>query len=209
MKLERYLVDYSSAVLADRKVGNLFLYPPDEHFKTQFQHCARKLKQLGIAMTQFEARRGCLIYVYRPERLEAVLADARCRRCLKQRGYELSSLESLLNGFRLRLKQAHFPHEIGFILGYPIPDVLSFLADRGKNPALTGYWQVYHDVEQAQARFKELQRCSQRFRQCYASGMSLEEIIACEYQPQACSMRTLCGDCTDSRIHPGNNRKLT
>ena len=175
MILERYIVDYSAAVLADRKVGNLFLFPSTENFHEEFTHCEKKLCPFGVAMTQFKVKSGRLIYVYRPDRLAEVLSKPDCRRCLRARGYQLSSLEAVIDGFRDRITQADFPHEIGFLLGYPIPDVLTFLSDLGKNPVLTGYWQVYHDADEAKQTFLELNQCYTQYKQRYDQGIPLEE----------------------------------
>lgn len=177
MILERYIVDYSAAVLADRKVGNLFLFPSTENFHEEFTHCEKKLCPFGVAMTQFKVKSGRLIYVYRPDRLAEVLSKPDCRRCLRARGYQLSSLEAVIDGFRDRITQADFPHEIGFLLGYPIPDVLTFLSDLGKNPVLTGYWQVYHDADEAKQTFLELNQCYTQYKQRYDQGVPLEELV--------------------------------
>lgn len=177
MVLERYIVDYSAAVLADRKVGNLFLFPQTENFQAEFNQCAQRLCPFGVAITEFKVKSGRLIYVYRPERLQEVLDRPECRQCLQSRGYRLSSLEAVLEGFRERIQGVSFPHEIGFILGYPIPDVLSFLNDLGKNPVLTGYWQVYHDEDEARQTFLELTQCYTRYKELYQSGTPLEDLV--------------------------------
>ena len=177
MVLERYIVDYSAAVLADRKVGNLFLFPQTDNFYEEFIDCAERLCPFGVAITQFKVKTGRLIYVYRPDRLQEVLSRPECRQCLTSRGYQLSSLDELLEGFRDRIQQVDFPHEIGFILGYPTHDVLTFLNDVGKNPLITGYWQVYHDADNARQTFSELSECFARYKRLYNTGTPLEELV--------------------------------
>lgn len=177
MVLERYIVNYSAAVLANRKAGNLFLFPsPGEQFDSEFHHCQARLCPFGISMMSIAVKTGTLVYVFRPDRIEEVLAREECRRCLKKRGYQVSSIESLLQGFREKIQSSDFPHEIGFILGYPSRDVLSYLEDMGRNPLLTGYWQVYHDVETAKQTFAEISQCSANYKLLYANGTPLEEL---------------------------------
>ena len=177
MVLERFIVDYSAAVLANRKVGNLFLYPnPNERFEEEFLHCERRLCPFGISMMGIKVKTGILVYVFRPDRLEEVLKRSECRTCLTKRGYQVTSVEALLEGFRQKIQQSEFPHEIGFILGYPTRDVLSYLEDMGRNPLLTGYWQVYHDVEEARKTFRELSQCYANYKTLYADGTPLEEL---------------------------------
>ena len=48
-----------------------------------------------------------------------------------------------------------FPHEIGIFLGYPLWDVEGFIANKGQNYKLCGYWKVYEDVSGAIDRFRE------------------------------------------------------
>lgn len=177
MVLERYIVDYSAAVLANRKVGNLFLYPSeDERFSHEFRLCRERLCPFGISMMEIKVKTGTLVYVFRPERLQEVLDRPECRQCLRKRGYQVSSLEALLAGFREKIQSSDFPHEIGFILGYPSQDVLSYLEDMGRNPLLTGFWQVYHDVEGAKKTFTELSQCYADYKQLYEKGTPFEEM---------------------------------
>lgn len=45
------------------------------------------------------------------------------------------------------------PHEVGIFLGYPLEDVLGFIANGGKNCLTCGYWKVYADPEAKQILF--------------------------------------------------------
>lgn len=46
------------------------------------------------------------------------------------------------------------PHEVGIFLGYPLEDVLGFIANGGKNCLTCGYWKVYANVEEKQNIFE-------------------------------------------------------
>ncbi len=45
------------------------------------------------------------------------------------------------------------PNEVGLFLGYPLEDVLGFIANDGKNCLTCGYWKVYADPEAKQILF--------------------------------------------------------
>lgn len=177
MPLERYIVDYSAAVLANRKAGNLFLYTEaNPSYAEEFFSCQERLCPFGISMMDIEVKTGKLVYVFRRERLEEVLSKQKCRQCLKNRGYNLDSVEALLDSFKQKIQKEPFPHEIGFILGYPVEDVITYLDDLGKNPLLTGYWQVYHRVEDARRTFHELNECNSVYKALYDKGTPFEKL---------------------------------
>ena len=57
MVLERFIVDYSAAVLANRKVGNLFLYPnPNESFEEAYRKFKKQVDR-NLVVTEVRARR--------------------------------------------------------------------------------------------------------------------------------------------------------
>lgn len=41
-----------------------------------------------------------------------------------------------------------FPHEIGAFLEYPVEDVKGFLENKGEKFLYSGYWKVYHNVDE-------------------------------------------------------------
>ena len=47
-----------------------------------------------------------------------------------------------------------FPHEIGAFLEYPIEDVRGFLKNKGENYLYSGYWKVYHNVNNTKKLFE-------------------------------------------------------
>ena len=48
-----------------------------------------------------------------------------------------------------------FPHELGYILEYPLHDVEMFIKNQGQNSLMTGYWKVYDNLEKAKETFKK------------------------------------------------------
>ena len=47
--------------------------------------------------------------------------------------------------------RAEFPHELGYILEYPLRDVEMYIKNQGQNSLMTGYWKVYDNLEKANA----------------------------------------------------------
>lgn len=177
MKLQEYLVDYAAGVLSNKKSANLFMMQveDEEAFILEKQRFAEILKPFGISIYSFRRDEQELVYIYRKERLEEDLSNQFCSSCLKKKGYDISSVESLIESFREKIQAlGDFPHEIGFLLGYPCGDVLHFLEDIGKKPLLTGYWQVYTDIDCARARFGEITRHKEEYRTLLSSGTPFE-----------------------------------
>lgn len=51
--------------------------------------------------------------------------------------------------------RAGFPHELGYILEYPLRDVEMYIKNQGQNSLMTGYWKVYDNLEKAKETFKK------------------------------------------------------
>ena len=73
--------------------------------------------------------------------------------------------------------RAPFPHEIGFVLGYPIEDVDGFMSNGGQGARTCGRWKVYGDVDEALRRFKELEREELRIKRLYSEGTPLRGLL--------------------------------
>jgi hypothetical protein len=76
-----------------------------------------------------------------------------------------------------RSKKIEFPHEIGIILGYPLPDVEGFVQNKGKNYLLCGYWKVYHDADHAKKIFEKYYRMRNKAMKVLEEGRNLSDII--------------------------------
>lgn len=179
LMLEDYLIDYASGVLSNKKSANLFMMPveDEELFNSAKNHFSNLLEPFGISIYSFRRHEQELVYIYRKDRLEEDLSNQFCSACLKRKGYDITSVETLIESFKEKIQAlGEFPHEIGFLLGYPCNDVLSFLDDVGKKPLLTGYWQVYHDIDCARARFGEINQSREQYRSLYESGIPFEEL---------------------------------
>ena len=108
---------------------------------------------------------GCperaLLLVYNKAKLAARLDDPMCREVLRENGYnDDMSAEDCLRRLAERIgEDGEFPHEIGIFLDYPVEDVLGFIANKGANFKLCGYWKVYGDTAKAQRTFDNYNKC--------------------------------------------------
>lgn len=174
--VERLAGVHLAATLLGKKTGSMFMMRWDAYRKGRgaIARLRKALEGRGVALRVLATRRGALVYAYRPERLSQDLAGECARAILKSHGYG-ADLFSCLQ--RRLLLSGQFPHEIGLFLGYPAQDVAGFIEHGGANYKMTGYWKVYHDVEQAQCLFCAYKQCRERMLLMMDSGMSLSDIL--------------------------------
>lgn len=140
----------------------------------------RMLAPRGIRVRELcRCARGCLLLVYRPDRLAVRLAEPRVRELLSRAGYPAQGdLEALLAVLARRLGQGGpFPHEVGLFLGYPPEDVEGFCRHGGRNYKLSGPWKVYGHVEEAKVRFETFRRCRDTLYRHVEEGRTLAQIF--------------------------------
>jgi hypothetical protein len=154
------LAKYCAPVLLGRKPAALFAKPLwwDEALDSSLAVCALKF----LSLNRFEKNTVILAYV--PPLLSETLERPDVYMALESLGYPArcgaeANLRYLEQQFR---EQEEFPHEVGFFLGYPPPDVVGFMRNRGSHCKLCGLWKVYSDVKKASLLFAEYTRCRQR-----------------------------------------------
>ena len=122
-----------------------------------------------------------MLLVWRPRCVRRLLSGAEAREFLAK-NHLPSRSGALMGELRRRLRayyddRAPFPHEIGFVLGYPIEDVDGFMSDGGQGARACGRWKVYGDVDEALRRFKELEREELRIKRLYSEGTPLRGLL--------------------------------
>lgn len=124
--------------------------------------------------------RRYLILVYRKEVLKKQLCKIENKKYLTKIGYPVNKgFDAILDHLKSQLyKTDFFPHEIGLFLGYPLEDVLGFMAHEGKNYKTCGYWKVYSDVEKAENLFKNYDKCCKAFCAKLKKGKSIAQIFS-------------------------------
>ena len=177
---ETVMIEQCAPVLAGLKPAGLFRYETRD-----CADLARRVRswneQLNSKGLRVRVMKGCarthrfLVYVYREAQLSAVLADKAVQEFLRQEGYQLPAEQeqtgALLNQLSRRLCcQAEFPHEIGVFLGYPLPDVVGFIENRGQNFTCCGCWKSYGEPAAARRRFDQLSKCTAVYLRLFHSG---------------------------------------
>ena len=183
---ETVMIEQCAPVLAGLKPAGLFRYETRD-----CADLARRVRswneQLNGKGLRVRVMKGCarthrfLIYVYREAQLSAVLADRAVQEFLRQEGYQLPAEQeqtgALLNQLSRRLCcQAEFPHEIGVFLGYPLPDVVGFIENRGQNFTCCGCWKSYSEPAAARRRFDQLSKCTAVYLRLFHSGTPITRL---------------------------------
>ena len=193
-KFVRCLVCQAGIVLAGRKPAAVFGFrmPPNEAarptsmrrllVKTLIGTYAWHLRRFGVRVSLLGWREGrAMLLVWRPRHIRHLLSDVGAHAFLAKN--RLPSRSGVLMGeLRRRLRayygnRAPFPHEIGFVLGYPIEDVDGFMSNGGQGARAYGRWKVYGDVDEALRRFKELEREELRIKRLYSEGTPLRGLL--------------------------------
>ena len=137
MSIVPMLIDHCSPTLASLKCGSLFSVTPEDmaYTRREAQALSDVLAPKGLAIRVIDVGDGrALCYLYRPGQLRCVLAGERERAFLAEQGYPDLHVEAAVDLLCARLAQGGaFPHEIGLFLGYPIDDVVAFIANKGRN----------------------------------------------------------------------------
>ena len=177
---EELLIRHCSPTLAGMKTGNLFAcsFPGGEEMRECLRCWNRLLTKKGLRVLPLRFQNGhALIYVYRPDQLAARLAQPEILAFLKERGYAGPALEGALETLARRLGQGEeFPHEIGVFLGYPLADVLGFIAHGGREFCCLGCWKAYSDAEQARRTFALYHKCREVYLACYRRGFDVARL---------------------------------
>lgn len=177
--LERKLIEHAAPTLARIKMANLLhLTVKDEaEFAGELERLGRQLAGKGLQLTVLR-RSGvrALVYLFRPDKLSAVMNCPRVQALLRNNGYTDLSPDGALQHLRRRLQEEDFPHEIGVFLGYPIADVESFIVHGGRNCAACGCWKAYHNVCEAQRIFAQYAKCRDVYMKLFACGRSLDRL---------------------------------
>ena len=180
---EYQIIKHCAPTLAGLKTGSLIrvkLSDLDE-LNESILAINKKLNNKGIyILPLINFKSFVLLYIFRPSNLVEILNNPDALNLLEKLDYDVSSVGGLIRSLKSRLEsyenKEDFPHEIGFFLGYPTNDVISFFENKGKNYLLSGPWKVYHDVCSAKCLFDKHKKCTSIYCKCYNAGISLERL---------------------------------
>lgn len=183
--LDEIMVEQCAPTLAGIKPASLFRCRADgvRCPKEAVERWSRELGPRGIVLRVLKTcpvTGACMVYLYRPLRLQRLVNEPQTRAFLYECGYgpELdmdAMLERLSGQFCL---EEEYPHEIGVFLGYPLEDVVGFIRHRGREFTLSGCWKVYGDPQAARRRFDQYHRCAQRCRARFLAGTPIAALAA-------------------------------
>lgn len=177
---EDYLVRNCAPTLAGIKTGSLFACPfsSQKAFLRSVRQMNKRLTAKGLRILPLRfSENKALIYIYRPKKLSADLADATAAQILQRQGYDTTTCQKCIVQLARRLRQQKdFPHEIGLFLGYPPEDVCGFMENRACNCKCVGCWKVYGDEEAAKKKFAQYKKCTRVYCEQWAKGKNIERL---------------------------------
>lgn len=177
---EECLVRHCAPTLAGIKTASLFTYPYES--RDQLLESVRRLnnrlrgKGVRVLPLRYSGKRA-LIYIYRPNKLSADLANETAAKILEGCGYHTESCEKCVVKLIRKLRmEPDFPHEIGLFLGYPPEDVCGFIEKGPDCSKCTGCWKVYGDEVSAQKKFAQIKKCTEIYCAQFAKGIDIEQL---------------------------------
>lgn len=177
------MIEYCAPTLAGLKTGNLFSYyfSSAEEAEKDFFEVNEKLNAKGVFVEALLWRpSSVLVYAYRKTFLDKQLKMQEVKGLLSGFGYNANETEECLDHLKKRLAErkgcGSFPHEIGIFLGYPLTDVIGFIANRGENCKFCGLWKVYSDEDEARKLFEKLKKCTGIYLKLFLEGRSIAQM---------------------------------
>ena len=182
-RFEDLLIAYCAPTLAGLKPANLFRFRGEspEQVRGLVRRWDRTLRPYGVRvriLKECPALSAGMLYVYREAWVARLLTDEPRRAFLEREGYVFSGVPAMLDQLSARLcLERDYPHEIGVFLGYPLEDVVGFIKNRGWNYTCCGCWKAYGDPAAAQERFDRYRRCTAIYKERYAQGVPLIQLV--------------------------------
>lgn len=179
--LDNIIAYHGAPALAGIKPSNICSfsrrdYPDSER---EIDNLNRLLNEKGI---YFEILCSCerrvMIMMYRKQCLEKYIFNTEIRSLLSLYGYPKDGdLKDYIDFLKKRISSSsEFPHEIGAFLGYPIEDIYAFI-NGDKKCLYTGYWKVYHDVENSVRIFKRYDVCRNALKKRIDNGHTIVSLF--------------------------------
>ena len=180
MSFDQMMIHFASPTVCGIKPANLFSVR-DEHFSCiEFAKWRKEFAKHGIIARSVKSSDGVnLVLVYNVCLQREIFADDFVCDYLRSKGYyECPDVSKTISRLLCRIKAGSgFPHEIGIILGYPVPDVAAFEKHEGQGCKYCGCWESYTDVEHARNCTCRYKNCSHICKKWFDEGYSLSQII--------------------------------
>lgn len=181
--VEKQMVLQCAPVMTGLKPSNLLIV--QNGYVMQVKRLLENTNLLSIVLWNGENQ--AIIFIYDEVLLADTYRNIQVKEFLNQLGYgglELSlALKKLASRYtNYRRGGLDFPHEMGIFLGYPVNDVIGYIENAGKNDLYTGYWKVYHNVEEAVALFEKFDQAREKLVELMFSGLTVREIMEVCYE---------------------------
>ena len=177
---EEHLIRHCAPTLAGLKTGSLFScsFTCQQELLNVLRQMNHRLLPKGVRVLPLRlSDNRALIYVYRPKKLSSDIADTVAEQILLRHGYDTAVCEKCIVRLIQRIRsQENFPHEIGLFLGYPPEDVCGFIENKACNCKCVGCWKVYGDEEAAKRKFAQYKKCTEVYRDRWATGTDIERL---------------------------------
>ena len=175
---DEMVIRHCAPTLASLKTGSLFVcaYEAMQDMHASIRSLNKRLGSKGLRVIPLRCQDGrCMVYVYRPDKLEKDLSNAAAEKILRDCGYEKMTGTDCVRRLMERLDcNGEFNHEIGLFLGYQPEDVEGFICR--KEAKCVGCWKVYGDVDQARRKFAQYHKCTDAYLRLHANGRGIERL---------------------------------
>lgn len=176
--LEMRIAYQCAPLLAGLKPSNLLMLREREVSYVQWM-----LKQAGISYFIVAQEQGkAAVLLYNKGELQRYLVQDQVAKGLKKMGYRELALGKVLYVFRRHYEaflrgETDFPHEMGFLLGYPVEDVEGFIRNEGQNCLYTGDWKVYDNLTEKLTLFGKFEAARESLLKMISGGMGILDIM--------------------------------
>lgn len=158
-RLEQTLAEQCGPVLLGKKPAALFscvLSCEDKAYVTDI------FTEYGVRVRLLSCRHArTALFVYQPTLLQQTFHRHAVYVSLAKLGYPVAQgVEVVLDIMLHRINcLENYPHEVGFLLGYPPADVVGFMFYGGQHYKHSGMWKVYGNLEYAETLSCEYALC--------------------------------------------------
>lgn len=179
-------------VIAGIKAANLFTIATEKS-----EEMKKALENTEISCILLYKGGGRSVFlIYEETKLQSYLRSEKVERILREFGYTDGRLEAIIPLFTARYraymeKRGKFPHELGFLLEYPIEDVMGFIKHQGKKFLYSGYWKVYEGKDEKISLFHRYEEVQKEIIKRFLGGSEIHEIIAFYRVLNQCSIEEI------------------
>lgn len=180
MNFNQMMIHFCAPTFCNIKPGNLFFVQNKIFSKSSFEEWKKDFLKLGLMIFSHKlSETSTAVLVVNVPWASKILSDAFVKEYLADKGYDESDIFAFLKELFSRMKRNRcFPHEVGFVLGYPVNDVIEFESHKGHDCKFCGYWKTYSDVETARRCLCEYKACMGMCEAWYGKGYTLSQIVA-------------------------------